>query len=450
VVLSGERHGGVRRDELDGLPPGVWRFRSFLPRVSPETIVTLGEGGTPMLPATRLGQDLGLRSLFLKDETRNPTGSFIDRGSTVLVSLAREMGITECNCLTTGNLGASLAAYCAKAGMLAKVMIYPSTDRGKLYQMLAYGAEVEVPSKGFHADSGNPRTLSVTAGNPYLLDGEKTTGFEIVQEFGWETPDAIVVPVGTGGHLSMIWRAVRELRDSGLIRDSRCRLLAVQLAGSARMVGRLRRGRSPLPETPFTELEDSEPYFMKEAARAIKASGGTGVVVTPAEAVRATASLATCEGVFAEPASASVIASLREALELGLVDRDERIVCVITGAGLKDTKAISRIARASRPVPVREVREVARLQVGDTKLQILQLLRGGPRYGYALWQSLSLQRRITTASIYQHLGELEELGLARRSGRTVKGGRERVTYELTGKGADFLGFADRLERRPRG
>ncbi|TLY13929.1 MAG: pyridoxal-phosphate dependent enzyme, partial [Thaumarchaeota archaeon] len=129
----------VKRSELESLPPGVWRYRDLLPRVEEHQVVTLGEGGTPLLAAPRLGAELGFGALLVKDETRNPTGSFIDRGATVLASVAKRDGVRRVLCTTTGNLGASLAAYTAKAGIEARIGIHPNTDQGKLYQMIAYG-----------------------------------------------------------------------------------------------------------------------------------------------------------------------------------------------------------------------------------------------------------------------------------------------------------------------
>ncbi len=436
----------VDRASLERLPAGVWRYRALLPAPVTEGIVTLGEGGTPLLSASRLGKELSLDRLFIKDETRNPTGSFIDRGSTVLVSLARERGVETCSCITTGNLGASLAAYCAKAGIAARIGIHANADRGKLYQMIAYGAQVELPSKALNSGSDR-RALLVTAGNPYILEGEKTTCFEIAQDMGWRVPDAIVVPVGTGGHLSMIWRAMLQLRESGLIENSSCRLIGVQFEGSAPVVGghSSRKGAGPTGE-PFTELDGSEPILMNEAARAIKGSRGGGVEATPAETIKATSLLARTEGIFAEPASASVVASLKLAMSRGLIDRDETVVCVITGAGLKDTKAISKIAKATRQVVANGDYQIAPMQIGETKLELLHSLANGQRFGYELWKILSEEKKLTTASVYQHLSELEGFGLIRRSGVKQVKGRERVLYELTRKGSDFMKIAGRIER----
>jgi len=419
----------------------------LLPVVSAGTRVTLGEGGTPLLPARRLGAELGLENLLLKDESRNPTGSFIDRGATVLVSLAKSRGVKECTCVTTGNLGASLAAYCAKAGIAARVRIHPSTDRGKLYQMIAYGAEIEVPQGGSQPAPSGSGSLSVTAANPFLLEGEKTTCFEIVQELGWKTPDVVVVPVGTGGHLSMFWKAVAQLREAGLTRSPAPRLFGVQLKGSVHRRGApVQRSGADGQDHPYTELEDSEPFFAKEASRAVEDSRGARLVTTAAETLAATGLLARTEGIFAEPASASVIASLRDAVGAGLVHRDDVVVCVITGSGLKDTRAISRLMKEVRRVSVREDTSAARMQFGQTKIALLELLAARPRYGYELWLELRRGRSMTTASVYQHLSELERLGIVRKSGVVTRKGRERILYEPTRKGADILKLAGKIER----
>ncbi len=447
VIIASRERLSVDREDFERLSPGVWRYRALLPKIAPEDVVSLGEGGTPLLRASRLVSELGFGNLLIKDESRNPTGSFMDRGSTVLVSLAKERGVKTCSCVTTGNLGASLAAYCAKAGIGAEIRIRPNTDRGKLYQMIAYGARIETSSTPARKGGSNDRSISVTAGNPYVLEGEKTTCFEIVQDLGWKTPDVILVPVGTGGHLSMFWRAVRQLKDSGLIDRSSCRLVGVQFSGVAPTSGGPRRTNyTEQAEGPFTELEESEPILRSEAMRAMQESGGQWVETTAKGTIDATGLLAGTEGIFAEPAAASVVAALQTAKSQGLIDADEVIVCVITGAGLKDTKAISRIAKATKQVVVKEDYPVARVQIGETKLKLLRSLTSRPRFGYELWKELSAGRTITTASVYQHLGELEGLALVRRSGVVTARGRERVFYELTRRGSDLLKMAEKIQR----
>ena len=165
---------------------------------------------------------------------------------------------------------------------------------------------------------------------------------------------------------------------------------------------------------------------------------------TASEALVATGLLARTEGIFAEPSSASVVACLGEAIRSGQIRKDERVVCVITGAGLKDTKAVTRLARQTRRVFLREGLAMRSPTIGETKLAILRLLRRGPGYGYELWLLLGSSRRISTASVYQHLSELEDLLLVRRRGLILAKGRERVVYDLTKKGADLLKMIDRL------
>ena len=445
VVLLASEVPEVTRSQLDAAAVGVWRYAGLLPQVEAGGVISLGEGGTPLLRAKRLGEEVGLSSLFIKDESRNPTGSFMDRGSTVLLSLAKKRRVKECNCVTTGNLGASLAAYCAKAGVEAHIRVHPEADRGKLYQMLAYGADVE--SSTVSRPKAAARSVSVTAGNPYLIEGEKTTGFEVMQDLGWRTPDVIVVPVGTGGHLSTIWRAVSLFREMGLVDASECRLVGVQVRGSARPE-RDRGGGGPPSEAGsllLAELEESVPYFHREASMAVSKSGGATLSTTPAQIIESTRLLATTEGIFAEPSSASVVAAVKEAVRRGLIGRSETVVCVVTGAGLKDTKAVSRLAREARRVSAAEPYPLPTPKIGATKLALLRLLRDGPSYGYELWLEIGRNRRMSTASVYQHLLELEGFSMVRKRPPVVAKGRERVPYELTKRGADFLRIASRLE-----
>ncbi len=428
----------INREEVESLPPGVWRFRDLLPHLEEHEIVTLGEGGTPLLPARRLGQRLGMGDLLIKDESRNPTGSFIDRGATVLVSVAKRAGVKRILCSTTGNLGASLAAYAAKAGIETTIEIHPATDHGKLYQMIAYGAKVEVLSHRSLSVSGAEEGTSITAANHYLLEGEKTTAFEIIEDEGWREPDTIVLPVGTGGHLTMVWNGLLQLSAAGLIRRPSCSLVGVQLGPQAPLLEvtekKLRRPR----ERSLTELEESDPVFLNAAARAIKESGGFRVEVSAKEAISATGELARTEGIFAEPAAASVVAALKRIGEERLLPRENKIVCVITGTGLKDTKAISRIARTARHIVTRERLVIRPVQLGVTKLSILRLLRTEPLFGYLLWKKMKKEASITLPSVYQHLSELEGIDLVRRSSISRTRGRERVIYELTRKGEAAL------------
>ena len=441
VLLLKREQISLTRSQLEASPAGVWRYAPFLPGLAREDIVSLGEGGTPLLQSERLGVELGLRHLMIKDESRNPTGSVMDRGSTVLLSLAKRGGIRECECDTTGNLGASLAAYCAKAGVRAAIRVHPNVDRGKLYQMLAYGAEIE-PEQRRNGPSRRHGSLQVSAGNPFILEGEKTTGFEVVHELDWKIPDVIVVPMGTGGHLTMIWRAICELRAAGLA-EGGCRLLGVRLGTPFGGQGSRRRARNEA-DFPLAELE-SEPLFGAEAAASVAESRGATLGVTPKDMIDATGLLARTEGIFAEPSASSVVAAIEVALEGGHIDRSETVVCIITGAGLKDTKSVMKLAKEARTPGAGIPFAGATPAMGKTKVALLGMLREGPGYGYELRMKLSVDRAISTASVYQHLAELVEAGMVRRKGTVAAKGRERVVYEITGRGAELLKLAGRLE-----
>jgi threonine synthase len=414
------------------LPTGVWRYRRFLPEVNAEYVVSLGEGGTPLLRADRLGDALGLKDLRIKDETRNPTGSFLDRGATVLISIAKRNRVDRIECTTTGNFGASIAAYSAKAGIQAEIKIHPKCDSGKLYQMIAYGAKVEILSNSRSILRTAKEGVRVAPSNPYLLAGEKTTAFEIVQELGWDVPDYIVLPVGTGGHLTMVWEGIKQLSRAGLIKARTCKLVGVHVSYHEGTV----KSEEFLPE-----LEESEPAFRKSAKRGIEESGGFTVEVSAVDSMKAMGELARVEGVFAEPAAASVIAALEKVKERELVDSDSSLVCIITGSGLKDTKGIARIARTPKHIVVREEMIIRPVEIGRTKLKILRSLNAQPLFGYGLWKDLRRDEAITVPSVYQHLSELEGAGFVRRLSLVVVRGRDRIFYELTGKGREALKVA---------
>lgn len=200
----------MSEEELNTRPPGVWKYHELLPLSKPLTVISLGEGGTYLHKAQRVAEKIGLRRLWIKDETTNPTGSFIDRGVTVEVSKARELGFRGIACGTTGNLGASLAAYAAKAGMRCKVFLSPRIDVGKLYQIITYGAEAE-PTRTYEETLARAAELEgrfyvSSAGDPFLLEGLKTTGYEICEQAEWSTPRNIIVPMGDGGPLNDLER----------------------------------------------------------------------------------------------------------------------------------------------------------------------------------------------------------------------------------------------------
>jgi threonine synthase len=438
--------------EFKGRTPGVWKYRELLPIASERDIVSLGEGGTFMHDCPRLAREIGIRKLLLKDETTNPTGSFVDRGMTVEASKAKELGSKIITCGAKGNLGASAAAYAAKAGVRCRLLLPEILDTGKLYQMIAYGAELE-PVRDYedalHRSKPSSNEYIVSPASPFFLEGEKTTGLEMCEQMGWALPDRIVVPVGNGGHLAMIWKALQDLRTVERVSDEPARMTCVQPRGAAPIVQAFNSNKTDVTpqvsvKTFAPDIAVPAPLHGFMALRALSESKGSAISVTDREILKAATLLAHTEGIFAEPAAAAAIAGLEKAARSGKIDRDEEVVCVVTGAGLKDPNAvkqhIDRSKRLDRLFRRAEPREFT-LKVGGTKLSILQLLGESPAHGYGIWKTLADEFGVSVKlpSVYQHLTELEGLHLISRiRPRVSVSKREIIQYQLTEKGREIL------------
>ena len=330
----------------------IERFRDRLPVSAATPIVTLGEGSTPMLLAPRLGAELGIE-LYLKLEGDNPTGSFKDRGMTLALSKALEDGAKAVVCASTGNTSASAAAYAARAGLPCSVVVPAGRiARGKLAQAQACGARV-VQIDGSFDDAlavvreltdRHPITL-VNNLNPYRLEGQKTGAFEVVDDLG-DAPDWLCLPVGNGGNIAAYWRGFRESLDRGDA-SRPPRLLACQAAGAAPIVtGSL----VDAPDTIATAIRIGRPVRFIEAREAVTASEGGALAVTDEEILAAFRRLPETEGVFCEPASAASLAGLVKARAEGLVEDGARVVCILTGHGLKDPD--TAVEQSSAPLVV--------------------------------------------------------------------------------------------------
>lgn len=431
---------------------GIWRYSRLLP-VSPRDYpVTLGEGGTTLLRSERLGEILGMRKLFLKNETTNPTGSFVDRGTAVEVTHARDLGHTFVSCAFSGNLAASVAAYAARAGMQSEAILPPGTDLGKLYQIVAYGARIVQVRDQEEAEEkliglGKERHC-ITSQSPFFLEGIKTTGLEIAEQCGFSAPDRIILSIGSGAHLTMIWKALEELEKLGIMDASRTRMTGVQIAGCAPIVEALgKKKRAACDDGKIAlarEIAIHHPHLTDSVIGAIRKSGGTAIAVGEKEIIDSVQLLARAEGIFAEPSAAATIAGLRELLDSGDIDRDEKVVCVITGTGLKEPiaspKAMRKFAGSRRTI-LRMQRRIETLDLGRTKESILLLLQKRDDYGYGIWKRLKEEKgiEISIVSVYQHLSELEAADLIRKGGtESSPKRRTRVLYVLTQKGQRFL------------
>ncbi len=341
----------VSRDEWDRRPLSVWRYREILP-VQGEP-VSLQEGGTPLYHLEKIGKELGLPELYAKHEGMNPTGSFKDRGMTVGVSMARQLGMTSVACASTGNTSASLAAYAAKAGIPCVVLLPAGkVALGKVAQALMHGARVISIRGNFDRALEMVHELCISHGlyllnsvNPYRLEGQKTIGFEAIDQLG-DVPDRIVLPVGNAGNISAVYKGLRELEALGFI-DRLPMMTGIQAAGSQPVVKAIEQNLDelvpePAPETVATAIRIGAPVNAEKALVAIRATGGTAAAVTDDEILRMQQDLARMEGIGVEPASAASVAGIRKLAEQGLIDKDERIVCVVTGHLLKDPETVVR------------------------------------------------------------------------------------------------------------
>jgi len=315
------------------------RYASYLPITERTPRLTLGEGNTPLVRARSLERETGVPEIWLKVEGQNPTGSFKDRGMVVAVAKALEVGARMVLCASTGNTAASAAAYAARAGMSCTVILPAGqVAAGKLAQAIAHGAHVVAVRGTFDVALAVVRALAergeatlVNSVNPDRLEGQKTAAFEICETLG-EAPDALFIPVGNAGNITAYWRGFVEAARTGMARR-RPRMYGYQAEGAAPLVS----GKPVAePETIATAIRIGNPASWRGAIGARDESGGAIDAVSDGEILDAYSFLARCEGVFAEPASAAAIAGLRKRAHAGGLGGVERVVCVLTGNGMKD------------------------------------------------------------------------------------------------------------------
>ena len=346
------------------VPPHVWKYRELLPISG--VPVSLMEGGTPLYRCKRLEEECGVKELYVKHEGMNPSGSFKDRGMTVGVSRAEELGMKILACASTGNTSASMAIYAAKAGMKALVIL-PSgfVALGKIAQALMHGATV-VAVKGNFDDAllliqrvcSEKGFYLLNSVNPYRLEGQKTIAFETIDQLAayenGNVPDRVIVPVGNAGNISAIYKGFKEFRELDIIKNVPM-MTGIQASRSAPIVDAFSRGLAEIepwaePQTVATAIRIGNPINAPKALRAIRQSNGAAESVTDEEILKAQKDLARLEGIGVEPASAASLAGLRKLIAQGTIDRDEVVVCVTTGHLLKDPESIMKAC--SPPIEV--------------------------------------------------------------------------------------------------
>lgn len=331
--------------------PGVWRYREMLP-VPSDMAVSLGEGGTGLVPISLLGSES--ITAFLKNEGQNPTGSFKDRGMTVGVTRAVFLGRHRVICASTGNTAASLAAYAARAHLECVVLVPAGgVAQGKLAQAYFEGARVVGIRGTFDdamrlvSDAGEELDAYVLNSiNPYRIEGQKTAAYEIFEQLGGRVPDWLVCPVGNGGNLAAYWKGFLELRAIGAT-DRLPRLVGVQAEGAAPIADAILQGRREIvpvaqPETVASAIRIGNPANWRKTVRAIRESKGLALKLSDAAIVEAQKELARKEGIFLEPASAASVAAAKWLVQDRTFGSGATVVCVGTGHGLKDPEAALR------------------------------------------------------------------------------------------------------------
>ncbi|HEY4150388.1 MAG TPA: threonine synthase [Chitinophagaceae bacterium] len=354
LVVKYDYPSGYYREDLVFRERSMWRYFEVLPVMDRKNIVTLGEGMTPMLPLEKLAARYGFADLWMKDESLNPTGSFKARGISMAVSKAKELGITRCIVPTAGNAGGALAAYCARAGIQCTVVMPRHTPQMFKQECELYGAEL-VLVDGLISDcakkvaelkqKSNYFDIS-TLREPYRLEGKKTMGYEIAEQFNWQLPDVILYPAGGGTGLIGIWKAFKEMIDMGWISGPLPRMMAVQSLNCAPVVRAFydaagwREGFTPQPSL-ANGLAVPYPFGMDMMLEVLHESGGMAYAVSEEEIVEGVKEIARTEGMLIAPEGAATWKALQHLRRMDLVNEGDRIVLLNTGSGYKYMENIS-------------------------------------------------------------------------------------------------------------
>ena len=352
----------LTRQSLFARRPDIWRYRELLPVRREDNIVTLGEGWTPLLHAVSLGESLGLRELYVKDESLNPTQSFKARGMSVAVSMAKELGVKKLAAPSAGNAAGALAAYCARARIGAYLFMPRDTPRANIIECEVAGAHVTLMD-GLITDCGaevarrkeSEGWFDVsTLKEPYRVEGKKTLGYEIAEQLEWTLPDVIIYPTGGGTGLVGMWKAFDELQQLGWIGEKRPRMISVQAAGCAPIVRAFEAGDRFAAEfenaaTVASGLRVPKAIGDFMILDAIRESGGTAITVTDEELIEGAKELARIEGIFAAPEGGACVPALRKLVARGDVKPGEKVVLFNTGSGIKYLDVFASRSKARTP-----------------------------------------------------------------------------------------------------
>jgi threonine synthase len=349
------------RERIEAGPRSIWRYVDLLP-VDYDPAVDLSPGMTPLVPARRLGDALGLRRLYLKNDSTNPTWSFKDRAVEIGTAAARRFGYQVLACASTGNLANSVAAHAARAGMRAVVFVPSGIEHGKIVQSAIYGPTVIEVDGGYDevnrlcTEIGEEHHWAFLNVNlrPYYSEGGKTLAYEVAEQLGWRAPDDVVVPVASGNLMVKIHKGLGELAELGLIETAATRVHGAQAEGCAPVAEAFASGGEVRPVRPRTiahSLAIGTPADGRYAIAAARASGGRVVAVSDDEIVDAIGLLARTEGIFTETAGGVTVATLRALAAAGALDPEGVTVAYITGMGLKTADAAA--GAVAKPIRIR-------------------------------------------------------------------------------------------------
>jgi threonine synthase len=340
--------GALSRETISKREPSLWRYRELLPIRDRQYILSLNEGFTPLVHATRLGKTVGFGQLYIKDEGLNPTGSFKARGLGVAVSRAYELGVTALSIPSAGNAAGAMSAYAALAGISAYVFMPHDVPQPFVAECRALGAQVTLVD-GLITDCGRVAAAEVqqfgrfdvsTLKEPYRLEGKKTMGYELAEQMGWELPDVIIYPTGGGTGLIGMWKAFEELEALGWIGSKRPRMVTVQSDGCAPMVRAFQEGKefaAPWPSARTIADGLRVPAAVGDfmILRALRESNGTAIAVSDEEMLEAANLIGRTQGIFVCPEGAAPLVAFQRLREQGWIADEETVVLFNTGSGLK-------------------------------------------------------------------------------------------------------------------
>lgn len=338
----------MKKESLATRRPDMWRYREMLPVERDDNIISLGEGWTPLLRATRLARRVGIQDLYIKDESQNPTQSFKARGMAAAVSMAKELGVKKLAVPSAGNAAGALAAYAARAGLKSYIFMPRDTPRANVVECEQTGAHVTLMD-GLITDCGaevgrrkeKEGWFDVsTLKEPYRIEGKKTLGYELAEQMEWRLPDVIIYPTGGGTGLIGMWKAFDEMQQLGWIGSKRPRMVTVQAEGCAPIVQAFEEGNRFADEFPNAATTASGLRVPKAIGDflildALRASGGTAVAVSDEELIQAVRDIGAVEGVFCAPEGAACLPALKKLIESGEVNKHESVVLFNTGSGVK-------------------------------------------------------------------------------------------------------------------